>query len=131
MKKNGCTIYIGNLNYQLDDEAIKKLFTKYGKVQWIKVMKGPDGKKTGVAFLFMPNREQGEQAIKKLDGLAMAGRYLKVSEAEEREESKPKAKPIKKQEKGPIPTPVKPKKTSSKKFGLDALFNNLKKNKEK
>lgn len=79
------TIYVGNLNYRVQNFELKKLFENYGIVSYVKmVTDSKTKKKTGIAFVQMPNPRQGQRAIKELDGQVIGGRTLKVSVAKER-----------------------------------------------
>lgn len=78
-------IYVGNLNYEMDEAGIYKLFTKFGKVGKIEVIKDKKTQRSkGIAFLQMFNREHAENSIQKLNGRVVGGRTLKVSVALER-----------------------------------------------
>lgn len=79
-------IYVGNLNYSTKEGDLHNLFTKYGKVGKIEVIRDKKTEKsTGIAFLQMFNKEHAAESIKKLNGRQMMGRTLKVSVALERE----------------------------------------------
>ena len=78
-------ISVGNLNYQIDEAGIYKLFTKFGKVGKIEVIRDKKTQQSkGIAFLQMFNREHAENSIQKLNGSVVDGRTLKVSVALER-----------------------------------------------
>lgn len=81
-------IYVGNLVYSIDEGGIHNLFSKYGKVGKIEVIRDPQTKKSkGIAFLQMYNKEHATKAISKLNGSVVSGRTLKVSVALERARS--------------------------------------------
>ena len=134
MMKNGLTLYIANLNYSVEIDDLKKLLNPFGKVAWVKLVMKEDGKKSGIAFAYMPNGDQAKMAIKKLDGLAYQGRTLKVSIAQENGKNTPKGQqrfteeeavaPKQKKERAPVARAEK-----SKGKGLDALFSYLNKKK--
>ena len=74
------TVYVGNLNYKRDQEGLKKLFSKYGKVQSVKlVMESGQDRSKGIAFIKMRKPEQAQGAIQGLNGALVDGRTLKVS----------------------------------------------------
>jgi RNA recognition motif-containing protein len=124
---SGVTIYIGNLRYKRDEEGIKKLFERYGKVDYVDLITDPKTKLSkGIAFVRMPVRKQALYAIDKLNGREIDGRTLKVSVAQDRFEQPVKAeakvarKPIKEvleQKKKPI--------RKRREKGLKVLFNYL------
>ena len=74
------TVYVGNLNYKRDQEGLKKLFSKYGKVQSVKLVMEPGQERSkGIAFIKMRKPEQAQSAIKGLNGTLIDGRPLKAS----------------------------------------------------
>ena len=74
------TVYVGNLNYKRDQEGLKKLFSKYGKVQSIKLVMEPGEERSkGIAFVKMRKPEQAQIAVKGLNGALIDGRTLKAS----------------------------------------------------
>ena len=81
-------VYIGNLRYKRDEKGIKFLFSRYGKVEEINIIKNPgtDTSK-GYAFVKMPDWYEAELAVKGLNGAVIDGRTLKVSIAQERDHS--------------------------------------------
>ncbi len=79
---NGKTIYIGNLNYNIDENSLWSLFGKFGKVCDVNLLTNPgkDSSK-GIAFVNMLKANDAEKAIEKLNGRIIGGRTAKVSEA--------------------------------------------------
>lgn len=76
------TIYVGNINYSLGEEEIKKIFEVMGKVDAIKIVRDKrTGKSKGFGFLDMSNKKEAMEAIKTLDGKTVAGRNLRVLRA--------------------------------------------------
>ena len=74
------TVYVGNLNYKRDQEGLKKHFSKYGKVQSVKlIMESGQDRSKGIAFIKMRKPEQAQGAIKGLNGALVDGRTLKAS----------------------------------------------------
>ena len=74
------TVYIGNLSYKRDQEGLKKIFSKYGKVQSVKlVMEAGQERSKGIAFIKMRKPEHAQLAIKGLNGTVIDGRTLKAS----------------------------------------------------
>ncbi len=79
-------IYIGNLPYTTDEDAISKLFGEYGEVSSVKLITDRDtGRLKGFGFIEMDDAG-GNQAIEKLDGMELEGRNIKVNQAKERTE---------------------------------------------
>ena len=76
------TIYVGNINYSLGEEEIRKIFEVIGKIDAIKVVRDKrTGRSKGFCFIDMPDKKEGMEAIKTLDGKALAGRNLRVLRA--------------------------------------------------
>jgi RNA recognition motif-containing protein len=76
------TIYLGNINYSLGEEEIRKIFEVIGKVDAIKIVRDKrTGKSKGFGFLDMPDKKEAMEAIKTLDGKAIASRNLRVLRA--------------------------------------------------
>jgi len=76
------TIYVGNVNYSLSEEDVKRIFEVLGKVDAIKIVRDKKtGKSKGFGFLDMPSKKEAMEAIKTLDGKTVAGRNLRVLRA--------------------------------------------------
>ena len=76
------TIYVGNINYSLGEEDVKRIFEVLGKVDAIKIIRDKKtGKSKGFGFLDMGNKKEAMEAIKTLDGKTVAGRNLRVLRA--------------------------------------------------
>ena len=75
-------IYVGNLNYKLQESELEEVFTEYGEVSSVKIITDKyTGKSKGFGFVEMPNDEQAEAAIEALDGKEVNGRQLRVNKA--------------------------------------------------
>jgi RNA recognition motif-containing protein len=80
-------IYVSNLSFNTNEEDLKDLFSKYGNVTSAKViMDRMTNRSRGFAFVEMPSEEEGNEALKGLNGKDVEGRTLSVSIAREREE---------------------------------------------
>jgi RNA recognition motif-containing protein len=125
------TIYIGNLSYSKNEGDIKKLFTRFGEVSFVRLNVDTKTRLSkGIAFVQMPNKQEALKAIKGLDGQIHDDRTLKVSIAKESgmtispdkkkyDPTKPKAK---KPEESKSELVMKKKKRPK---GLTVLFNHL------
>ncbi len=72
-------LYIGNLSWGTTDEALKDLFSQYGKVESASIITDREtGRSRGFGFVEMEN---AETAIHNLNGKEFQGRHIKVSEA--------------------------------------------------
>lgn len=82
----GKRIYCGNLSFQATEDDVRTLFSAYGEVTDVHiVMDRETGRARGFGFVEMATGEAAEQAIRALDGKNVAGRPLKVNEAQPRE----------------------------------------------
>ncbi len=85
-------IYVGNLPYSATEDSLRSLFEGLGEVSSTKVVVDQiSGRSKGFAFVDMPNEDEGEAAIEKLNGHELDGRTIVVNKAKPRapRESKP------------------------------------------
>ncbi len=81
------TLYVGNLPYRANEAAIRKLFSEYGQVISVRLVKDKEtGKRRGYGFVEMPEKE-AHAAIAALNETEYLQRTLKVREANEKRES--------------------------------------------
>lgn len=75
-------IYVGNLPYSTDDEAITGLFSEYGDVESVKIIiDRATNRSRGFGFVEMNNDNDAKRAIDALNELDFGGRALVVNEA--------------------------------------------------
>ena len=75
-------IYVGNLNYEMTDEMLRKEFEPYGTVNSARIIVNRfNGKSKGFGFVHMPNRAEVEAAIAGLSDREVLGRRLKCNVA--------------------------------------------------
>jgi cold-inducible RNA-binding protein len=75
-------IFVGNLSYNVSENAIRSLFEEYGTVERVSVVTDRDtGQQKGFAFVEMSVDAEGERAIQSLSGREVNGRALTVNEA--------------------------------------------------
>ena len=80
-------IYVGNLSTAVTEEDLNNLFSEYGNITNVKIIKDNyTGVSKGFGFVEMQDDAAGEAAISELNGKDFNGRDLKVNEAKEREE---------------------------------------------
>ncbi len=78
----GKKIYVGNLSYSVDNEALTEMFSEFGAVDSASViMDRETGRSKGFAFVEMSSEGDAQNAITKLNGRESGGRALNVSEA--------------------------------------------------
>ena len=77
-KKSSKTIYVGNLPYRANEADVRKLFSEYGEVFAVRLMKDKrTGKRRGFGFVVMASADT-ESAIEKLNNHDFDQRTLKV-----------------------------------------------------
>jgi RNA recognition motif-containing protein len=78
-------IYVGNLSFQTDSDALKAIFSEYGEVISAQVIADRDtGRSRGFGFVEMASGEEAEKAIAETNGKNVDGRQLNVNIARER-----------------------------------------------
>ena len=78
----GKKVYIGNLSFSADDQALTDLFAQFGNVESARIVTDRDsGRSKGFAFVEMSTDAEATTAIEKLNGTDFSGRTLNVSEA--------------------------------------------------
>jgi len=81
-------IYVGNLDFKVDDDSLEELFTSYGLVSSAKVITDKySGRSKGFGFVTMENKEEAMKAIKDLNGKTVESRAITVNEAKPRKEN--------------------------------------------
>lgn len=79
-------IYVGNLPYSTDRDALREIFAAYGEVSAARIVNDREtGRSKGFGFVEMPNDAQARQAIEALNGSDIGGRKAIVNEARPRE----------------------------------------------
>jgi len=79
-------LYVSNLSYQVDDAAVREIFSRFGEVRKATVIKDREtGQSRGFAFVDMPDSEAGKKAMADLHGTVLQGRPLGVTEARPRQ----------------------------------------------
>lgn len=79
-------IYVSNLSFHTSEEDLKTLFSKYGIVTSAKIiMDRMTNQSRGFAFVEMSSEDDGNAALKGLNGYEVEGRQLSVSLAREKE----------------------------------------------
>lgn len=75
-------IYVGNLDYKVNENDLKELFEDHGAVSSFKVITDKfNGRSKGFGFVTMDNDEEAEKAIKTLNGTTFKEREIIVNEA--------------------------------------------------
>jgi cold-inducible RNA-binding protein len=78
----GRKLYVGNLPFQTDEQALQDLFASAGTVDSINVVRDQaTGQARGFAFIEMASDADAQNAIKTLNNYQLGGRALTVNEA--------------------------------------------------
>ncbi len=79
------SIYVGNLPYDVKEEAVRHLFEAFGTVASVKLISDRDtGRPRGFGFVEMAD-EEADAAAQGLDGKDFNGRNLRVNQARQRD----------------------------------------------
>jgi hypothetical protein len=78
------SVFVGNLSFKATSEELRELFTPYGEIRSVRIMKDRATRRPrGFAFVEM-GEGQAAKAIKGLDGKEFMGRSLRVNAGTER-----------------------------------------------
>ena len=79
-------LYVGNLSYEVSESELNDLFSPFGEVEETKIITDRfSGRSKGFGFVEMTSREDGERAIKELNGKVVRERTIIVNEARPRQ----------------------------------------------
>jgi RNA recognition motif-containing protein len=80
--KMGKKLYVGNLSYSVDDQALNQYFSEFGNVTSSKVMMDRDsGRSKGFGFVEMSSDAEAQAAIGGMNGKSVDGRDMVCNEA--------------------------------------------------
>jgi splicing factor 3B subunit 4 len=75
----GANIFVGNLGDDVDEKALKDIFSRFGVVLSTKVMRDPEsGSSKRYGFVSFDNFESSDEAINKMNGQYIAGKPIEV-----------------------------------------------------
>ncbi|MDZ8184673.1 MAG: RNA-binding protein [Nostoc sp. ChiSLP02] len=81
------SIYVGNLSYEVTQEALSAVFAEYGSVKRVQLPTDREtGRLRGFGFVEMSSDAEEAAAIEALDGAEWLGRDLKVNKAKPKED---------------------------------------------
>jgi RNA recognition motif-containing protein len=77
-------IYVGNLSFSTDSDALRNLFAGFGEVTSAQVIEDRNtGRSRGFGFVEMASASDAEKAIAETNGKNVDGRQLTVNRARE------------------------------------------------
>jgi RNA recognition motif-containing protein len=81
------SIYVGNLSYEVTQDALSAVFADYGTVKRVQLPTDREtGRLRGFGFVEMGTEAEEQAAIDALDGAEWMGRDLKVNKAKPKED---------------------------------------------
>ncbi len=81
-------IYVGNLDYRVNENDLVEVFEEYGKVDSAKIIMDKfNGRSKGFGFVTMEDHNEAKRAIDRLDGATYENRKIVVNEAKPKKPS--------------------------------------------
>mmetsp|Transcript_15790 Transcript_15790/g.26657 ORF Transcript_15790/g.26657 Transcript_15790/m.26657 type:complete len:86 (-) Transcript_15790:260-517(-) len=79
------TVFVGNLDFSIDEAMLREIFGEFGEITNVNLpMDRETNRPRGFCFIDFKDRSAVEAAISKMDGSELAGRNIKVHEAQPR-----------------------------------------------
>ena len=79
-------MYVSNLSFRLSEQELGDLFSQYGEVSSVKIIKDRETQRSrGFGFVEMPSDDQAKAAMEALANYEMGGRNINVSESRQRD----------------------------------------------
>lgn len=80
-------VYVGSLNVNLTEEMLRSVFEPFGEILRLELMRDRvTNVSRGYAFITYANIEDGEDAVRSLDGLELGGKAIRVSKSTDKSE---------------------------------------------
>jgi len=78
-------IYVGNLDFKVEENDLQKVFEEYGSVSSTKIITDKfTGRSKGFGFVEMDDKDSANKAISELNGSQLEDRDMVVNEAKPR-----------------------------------------------
>jgi RNA recognition motif-containing protein len=82
-------IYVGNLSKDVTDDDLQGLFSEYGQIKSVKVIRDLfSGESKGFGFVEMPGQSEAQKAMEELNTKEVKGKKLVVNEARPRDDNR-------------------------------------------
>ena len=79
-------LYVRNLEHEIDDERLRKEFSKFGQITSAKVMVDKTMHSKGFGFVCFSSPEEATKAVTEMNGRAIISKPLYVALAQRKEE---------------------------------------------
>ena len=80
-------IYVGNLDFKVNENDLKEIFEEYGAVSSAKIITDKfSGRSKGFGFITMDDDAEANKAIEGLNGATVESREIVVNEAKPRKQ---------------------------------------------
>ena len=74
-------LFVGNINWSASKEDLENIFSEYGELEEVVLIKDENGRSKGFGFVEMDSEDGAQAAVSQMDGQEFEGRSLRVSEA--------------------------------------------------
>ncbi|XP_008065105.1 polyadenylate-binding protein 1-like [Carlito syrichta] len=79
-------VYVKNLQVDVDERGLEDLFSQFGKILSVKVMRDNSSHSRGFGFVNFEKHEEAQKAVVQMNGKEVSGQLLYVSRAQKRVE---------------------------------------------
>src|SRR3954462_5995262 len=80
-------LYVSNLSFQITEESLNKIFSKYGTVNSVKIILDRETQQSrGFGFVEMSSEAEGKEALSALNNKEVEGRMMNVSVARDKQD---------------------------------------------
>ncbi|XP_072330961.1 cold-inducible RNA-binding protein B-like [Scyliorhinus torazame] len=78
-------LFVGGLNFDTDGQALEDVFSKYGQIAEVRVIKDKDTMTSrGFGFITFENPDDANDAMEAMNGKSLDGRQIRVDHAEKK-----------------------------------------------
>lgn len=74
-------LYVGNIAFASTEEELFEIFSEFGEVGDVSLVRDEIGRNRGFGFVTMRTRDDGDKAMSELDGFELHGRKIAVRES--------------------------------------------------